>query len=672
MTTDTLAGAEETGEHDGDTPFAPVSDAASRSYLVVSVVFLALSLLGGLVLAIQLVVPDFLAGVAALSYGRLQPLSTHLFVYGWLTIGLLGAVLYSVPRATRAELASHGRARAALGLLVVGYGAGAVGIALGFSEGRRLLEAPLWADAVVLVGLLAVASVVIATVRKAPDLGPVHWYAVAATGWIVLLHVAGNLPGLTGVSAAMQTSFYRAGLTGLWVAAAGVGVVYYLLPRITGRTVLEPTQMSVIGLWSLAFLWVLTAPADLTYGPTPDWLDTLSVLFAIAMVIPVGVIFADIVTAMRGRWNAVSETTAMRYVMAGAVAFALLPIVNLLLALRSSSAVLGFTDWIAGYEFIGFGGAATFWLLGYAAVAAPDLGRGRPAGLRWQYRTTVFGVVVFAGTLLFSGAQAGLIWLGAANSDVFANAGEGFRNTVTGLEGAYVVRLVGFALYAIGLIWFVTGVLGRPGGPEPAGQSVSDDGTAEPPGIAPELALARPLGLGRLVTNAVVLFGIAVALVWVLPSLEGGLGEPTLLADEARNYDGADQVAQGREVYLREGCYFCHTQAVRPIVTDVGLGAVSLGGDYAHETPPLIGFQRIGPDLMHVGGRSIDAVAADLAGPVGDPAEFVAEAATQVAAFVASHLRDPREARPWSTMPAYEYLSDSDMDALVAYIAGLD
>jgi cytochrome c oxidase cbb3-type subunit 2 len=79
-------------------------------------------------------------------------------------------------------------------------------------------------------------------------------------------------------------------------------------------------------------------------------------------------------------------------------------------------------------------------------------------------------------------------------------------------------------------------------------------------------------------------------------------------------------------------------------VTDVGLGAVSVPGDYAHEEPMVLGVARMGPDLMHVGTRG---------------------------GVTAGQLTDPRADRPWSTMPSYDYLSATDLAVLVAYVNGL-
>ena len=105
----------------------------------------------------------------------------------------------------------------------------------------------------------------------------------------------------------------------------------------------------------------------------------------------------------------------------------------------------------------------------------------------------------------------------------------------------------------------------------------------------------------------------------------------------------------GRNLYISEGCIECHTQAVRPVGSDVGLGPVSIAGDYANESPALLGGARFGPDLMHFATSS----------------EFFDKVLVQAS------LQDPRALRPWSTMPSYSYLSSDDLSALVSYIETL-
>jgi cbb3-type cytochrome oxidase cytochrome c subunit len=84
-------------------------------------------------------------------------------------------------------------------------------------------------------------------------------------------------------------------------------------------------------------------------------------------------------------------------------------------------------------------------------------------------------------------------------------------------------------------------------------------------------------------------------------------------------------------------------------VTDVGLGRVSGSGDYAHDPTGTLGFRRVGPDLTHSQER-------ETAGS---------------ASYVLDHLIDPRATRPWSVMPSYSYLTQAELTALAAYVAGL-
>lgn len=92
--------------------------------------------------------------------------------------------------------------------------------------------------------------------------------------------------------------------------------------------------------------------------------------------------------------------------------------------------------------------------------------------------------------------------------------------------------------------------------------------------------------------------------------------------------------ARGREVYVSEGCSYCHTQNVRPLAQDHVFGRPSVGGDYAYSTPQLLGTERTGPDLSNIGVRQ--------------PSEV----------WQYIHLWDPRAVAHDSIMPRYTWLFD--------------
>jgi cytochrome c oxidase cbb3-type subunit I/II len=489
---------------------------------------------------------------------------------------------------------------------------------------------------VALFGLLTAARSIVRVTRRSEESSPVNWYAVASVVWLVLAHVVGNLPGLSGYAGQLQTSFYRSSLIGLWFASASVAIVYYAVPRLAGRPPLRGTKLSVLGVWSLGFVWAMTAPAELTFGAAGDWLETIGVLFSIALFLPILIIATDLTEAMRGAWLNVGDRVALRFVMAGFGMFAVLAVFNLVQALRASSAVVGFTDWVAAIETLVIFGPFSLILLGLFRLAAPDAFRGNPRSGVLGHRLVLVGLITLVGAMAVAGVQTGFTWAGAANSAEFTNFGQGWSSTLSPLAGNYVVQLAGLGVLALGLAGSLLSAMGK--GPE-------SPTTVEIPAadVDPELVLVATPSVSKVLRYALAFFVLTALVVLVLPAFESA--DATQLADRSRTYGPGESDTTGRAVYVAEGCVYCHTQQVRPIVTDVGLGPVSVPGDYAKETPVLIGVQRYGPDLMHLATRA-DAEA------------------------VETRLQRPREDRSWSIMPDYDYLNASDRAALVAYLVG--
>jgi cbb3-type cytochrome oxidase subunit 1/cbb3-type cytochrome oxidase cytochrome c subunit len=675
-----------------------------RAHIFAALVFLALAVFTNLDAAIQLVEPRFLGGTSFLSFGRISPAAANTFIYGWLTIGFIGAAYFIAPRiggrsfsaddtvrrliepleasdAERRRLASEAGIEvrpspvvalasraggtivpmAGLGLLVLGVLAGYVEVLAGLREGRRWVEFPIWIDVVLLIGFVIAAQSVTSSISHGAQgrLRPVHWFLVASMWWLVLAHVVGNIPGIAGINAEVQSSFFQASIVGLWFVAIGVAVVGYLLPALAGDQPTKGTRLSELGFWSLAFLWAMTGARAVAYGPIPDWLETLAAFFSIALLVPVAILFADLVYSMRGRWDRVADRMSLRFAMAGSVMLAVLAVMNLVMALRAPSAVVQYTEWVAAYEHLAFYGAFTMWLAAivYHAIGEIRSSRPSPRLVAVHYWLSLTGILVAVGAMLFGGLQQGLSWASGANSNAFASVGDAFASIARPLEGVYVVRAVGIGLFAVAQLAFIGAVFmrGAPGAYRPATETEEEDVP-----LPEEILETRELTLPRLRFGAAGLFVVAALFTWVLPSFEGSHSEPTLRADRDRIYEDDSSVALGRAIYVREGCMYCHTQSVRPIVTDVGLGAVSQPGDYVYETPPVLGVQRIGPDLMHVGARNA----------AGEPVEGGA-AQIERRSSLFTYLINPRLSRPWSTMPSYAHLSDEELTHLADYLAAL-
>jgi cytochrome c oxidase cbb3-type subunit 2 len=95
----------------------------------------------------------------------------------------------------------------------------------------------------------------------------------------------------------------------------------------------------------------------------------------------------------------------------------------------------------------------------------------------------------------------------------------------------------------------------------------------------------------------------------------------------------------GRDVYLREGCYNCHSQMIRPFRAETErYGHYSVAGEFVYDHPFQWGSKRTGPDLQRVGGRYSDE-------------------------WHRAHLNNPRDVVPESNMPAYAFLAKTPADA---------
>ncbi|MCE2872018.1 MAG: cytochrome-c oxidase, cbb3-type subunit II [Oxalobacteraceae bacterium] len=105
----------------------------------------------------------------------------------------------------------------------------------------------------------------------------------------------------------------------------------------------------------------------------------------------------------------------------------------------------------------------------------------------------------------------------------------------------------------------------------------------------------------------------------------------------------------GRDVYIREGCYTCHSQMIRPLRAETErYGHYSVAGEFVYDRPFQWGSKRTGPDLARVGNRYSDD-------------------------WHRAHLNNPRDLVPESNMPAYPWLATTVLDpqSVVAHLNAL-
>ena len=159
---------------------------------------------------------------------------------------------------------------------------------------------------------------------------------------------------------------------------------------------------------------------------------------------------------------------------------------------------------------------------------------------------------------------------------------------------------------------------------------------------------AAPLLVGRNESAGFMLF--VIGLVVAIGALVAALAPAQAARVEVNASIGAQPEfstagAEGREVYLREGCASCHTMMVRSVVTDAGLGPVTRVQDVAPLAPDTLGMRRIGPDLAHIGSRN----------------------GTTLGTVIA-FLEDPASVSLSLLHQPYGYLSDTELASLAQFI----
>jgi len=163
------------------------------------------------------------------------------------------------------------------------------------------------------------------------------------------------------------------------------------------------------------------------------------------------------------------------------------------------------------------------------------------------------------------------------------------------------------------------------------------------------------------VVAALVLFFIGGILTTVVPPLvDKSWARPFENNDPAKGPTGKllplnEQQLHGRAIYVREGCWYCHTQQTRTLLADTkrsgwkGVDSpISTPDEFVYDTPHMFGTKRTGPDLSRVGGKYD----------------------TQ---WHRTHLRNPRDLTPGSVMPPFLWIAndEGEFQALLAYIQRL-
>lgn len=443
------------------------------AYFVAALSYMAISMLGGILMALQLVHWNPLNGIELLAPGRWRMIHTNAIAYGWLANGFLGMLHWSVPRLTLHPVASKRLSWFIFSAWQFVVLSTAVGIIFGptfqdqawvmklakeygiaFSLGAQGLEwgeTPFWIDPIALVGLALVSYNFLVPIAKAK--GPLYvtlWYYMAAFVWTFLTYAMGNLmPEYTvaGTSAGAVGGLFIHDLVGLFVTPLGWGMMYYFVPIMLKKPIWSH-GLSLVGFWGLAFFYPLNGIHHFLYTPIPMFLQYGAVVATIAVELVVTTVIINFVATLWGDGRAFVTNLPIRWFYTGMVFYFLTCLQCSLQVTLTFQKLIHFTDWVVGHAHLVMFGVFSMWIFGVMTYLIPRVLQRRwysRALCEWHYWLSAGGVLVMACDLILLGVFQGYWWASLAEWEV----------SVEGSQPFWITRVFAGLCMAAGLVVFL-------------------------------------------------------------------------------------------------------------------------------------------------------------------------------------------------------------------------
>ena len=511
-----------------------------------------------------------------------------------------------------------------------------------------------------------------------------------------LLH---SYPIFGGVQDALVQWWYGHNAVAFFLTTPILGIMYYFVPKAVGRPVYS-YRLSIIHFWSLIFLYIWAGPHHLLNTSLPSWLQGLGMIFSLMLWAPSWGGMLNGLLTLRGAWDKLRTDPVVKFMAAAVTFYGMATFEGPLLSIKAVNALGHYTDWIIGHVHAGTLGWNGFMAAGMFYWLVPrlwgtKLHSERLANL--HFWVGMVGILFYVASMWVAGIGQGLS-LNELTADGSAPANT-FIETVKNILPMYYLRALGGGLYLCGFLLMAYNLWRtiRSGTPTDGGVEVPADTVVAPPAKpfagfanAPVLftlaiigaaclwllgqggwAIVGLVGLITAVLATVahfeinqytwktwheellhhafpfsVLSLIAVAIggaLQIIPTvaLYKGDGDARLLEGRVQKPYRPLELA-GRDLYVREGCYNCHSQMIRTLKPDIlryGAGqGYSRLGESIYDRPFQWGSRRTGPDLAREGLLRPDL------------------------AWHYRHLVNPRELEPDSIMPAYPWLKEQSVD----------
>ncbi|HRK02337.1 MAG TPA: cytochrome-c oxidase, cbb3-type subunit I [Oligoflexia bacterium] len=624
-------------------------DGVVKKFLLATVLWGVVALLLGVVVAVQLSDWRFNFNTSWLTFGRLRPLHTNAAIFAFAGNAIFAGMYHSSQRLLKARMFSDLLSQIHFWgwqLIIV---AAAITLPLGITVSKEYAELEWPIDLAITFVWVVFAVNFVGTMikRREKHMYVAIWFYIATIVTVAVLHVVNSIAlpvsfwksysVYAGVQDALVQWWYGHNAVAFFLTTPFLGLMYYYVPKAAGQPVYS-YRLSIIHFWSLVFIYIWAGPHHLLYTALPEWAQTLGMVFSVMLIAPSWGGMINGLLTIRGVWDRVRKDPILKFFVAALTFYGMATFEGPLLSVKSISALGHYTDWIIGHVHGGTLGWNGFMIAAMLYYVVPKIWKTRLYSERLaniHFWVGFLGILMYVVSMWIAGITQGLMLRSITPAGQLAYPD--FIETVVRLIPLYWVRATGGTLYLVGFLILGYNIL----------RTVAQAPKSAPEAqTAPALAKLNPNDLlkGRPHRHLEAMPAVFTVLT-LLAVLVGSIIEimPTLMA---HNYVGLTQKTLpyrplellGRDIYVKEGCYTCHSQMVRPLPSEVlRYGKRTTAEDSMYDFPHQWGSKRTGPDLANLGGKFPDL-------------------------WHYRHMLDPREMSPKSIMPAYPWLAIEKVD----------
>jgi len=503
-----------------------------------------------------------------------------------------------------------------------------------------------------------------------------------------------SYPIYAGVQDALVQWWYGHNAVGFFLTTPILGIMYYFLPKAAGRPVYS-YRLSIVHFWALVFIYIWAGPHHLLNTALPDWAQSMGMVFSLMLWAPSWGGMLNGLLTLRGAWDKLRTDPVIKFFIVAVTFYGMSTFEGPLLSIKSVNALAHYTDWIIAHVHGGALGWNGFMAAGMLYWLVPRLWNTKLFSVKLadaHFWIGTFGILLYVVSMWISGVNQGLFWR-ALDADGFLKYPDFVEGVISG-RFLYLMRLIGGSLYLTGFVMMTYNLVATMRAGAPVEARIQVAAREREPGIPfRKLIWSKPiaftlafLGLGTAFVlgsfvEMVFAAGAAVLLIsaaylstgknepigkrWhhllegnslaftvlvLFAVLAGGVAEliPSVVihkevpaeaeASPSRQKPYSPLELAGRDIYIREGCYNCHSQMIRPLRAEtLRYGEYSKLDEFIYDHPFQFGSKRTGPDLHRVGGKYPNL-------------------------WHYQHLLDPRSTSPGSNMPPYGWLAGRHAD----------